>query len=264
MSIYGYANWNLVLWNIILFGLFVLAIPFKRKAERRSGGIYLAFIIALFTEMYGFPLTIFILAWLFGYQNPLTHMSGHILAGIVGEQVFFLIFHPLSEAMMVLGATLIVLGWWKIYKAKGSLVTDGIYALVRHPQYLGFLLITSGMLIQWVTLPTALMWPILVILYYRLAGEEQREMEGRFGREYLEYERKVPKFFPIPTRAAWRTIIVLLSVLFVFSDFIGLVFGLMLGTVGGVSALARNSVRSRWKSIRGMSNEPLETTAGHL
>lgn len=196
MEDYGYGQWSLVIFNVILFGLFVLAIPFRRKGGHHSGGAYLAFIIALFTEMYGFPLTIYILTWLLGYQNPLTHLAGHILAGVVGEDLFFLIFHPLSNVMMLLGAFLIIVGWQKIHAAEGGLVTDGIYAFVRHPQYLGFLLITSGMLIQWITLPTALMWPILVVLYYRLAKEEEKEMEERFGKEYLEYKRKVSMFIP--------------------------------------------------------------------
>jgi len=116
---------------------------------------------------------------------------------VVGEHVFFLILHPLSEVMMVLGAAFIIVGWKKIHKSEDRLITDGIYAYVRHPQYLGFLLLTLGMLVQWVTFLTALMWPILAVLYYRLAKEEEKELEKKFGKEYLEYKRKVPMFIPI-------------------------------------------------------------------
>jgi protein-S-isoprenylcysteine O-methyltransferase Ste14 len=200
MQEYGYGQWFLVIFNIVLFGLFALSIPFKKKSGRRSGSTYLAFITALFTEMYGFPLTIFILAWLFNYQNPLTHESGHIWAGIIGEQVFFTIFHPLSNLMMLFGAILVIIGWRRIHNAKDQMVTGGIYSYIRHPQYLGFLLITSGMLVQWITIPTALMWPILITLYYRLAKEEEKEMEERFGEAYLEYKDHVPMFIPFLTR----------------------------------------------------------------
>jgi len=197
---YGYGYWDLVLINIILFGLFALALPFKKKVGRRSGSAYLTFVIALFAEMYGFPLTIYMLAWVFGYQNPLSHLSGHILAAVVGEEFFFLFLHPLSNVIMLAGATLIIIGWQKIHSSQGRLVTDGVYAYVRHPQYLGFLLITSGMLLQWVTLPTAVMWPILAILYYRLARGEEKEMEEKFGEQYLDYKGKVPMFIPM----LWR------------------------------------------------------------
>jgi len=197
MAEYGYGSWDLVLMNVVLFGLFALTIPFRKKRGRQSASAYLAFIAALYAEMYGFPLTIYILTWLLGYQNPLTHLSGHILAGIVGEDLFFLFFHPLSVIMMLSGILLVVFAWSRIHSAQGALITDGVYAFVRHPQYLGFLLITSGMLVQWVTLPAALMWPILVFLYYRLAKEEEKEMEEAFGKEYITYKRRVSMFVPI-------------------------------------------------------------------
>jgi len=158
-----------------------------------SKGIFLSFIIALFAEMYGFPLTIYILSWLVGYQNPLTHESGHLLDPEFG---MLSPLHFLSILMIGGGILLIVKGWSKIYKAKGSLVTDGIYSYVRHPQYLGIFLTTSGFLLQWVTIPTAVMFPVLVFAYYRLAKREERKMESDFGDEYERYKLTVPMFLP--------------------------------------------------------------------
>gem|GEM_PF-5867595 len=85
--------------------------------------------------MYGFPLTIYILSWLFDYQNPLTRTEGHILSGIIGENIFF--FHPLS-IMMSMGLFLVFFGWQQIHGRSGQLVTEGIYAYIRHPHILEF------------------------------------------------------------------------------------------------------------------------------
>jgi protein-S-isoprenylcysteine O-methyltransferase Ste14 len=194
MAEYGYGNWDLTAINIVLFASFLLLLPLRRKVKRLPSGVYMAFIVAMFAEMYGFPLTIFTLTWLFGYQNPLTHEASHLLP-FVGHNT---IGHITTEVMIIAGVLLIVAGWQKIHNAQGKLVTNGIYSIVRHPQYLGILLITSGLLIQWITIPTAIMWPILLAVYYRLAMMEEKEMEDQFGEAYLEYKRKVFMFVPIP------------------------------------------------------------------
>jgi len=198
MGEYGYEYWGLVVLNIVIFGLFILFIPFKKKVQRLPTSIYLAFIIALYTEMYGFPLTIYVLTWLLGYQNPLTHSSGHILAPIIGEDIFFMMVHPISNIMILAGILLVVFGWQQIHSVQQGLVTTGLYAYVRHPQYLGFLTLTLGMLIQWATLPTLLMWPLLFVLYFRLAKQEEKEMETKFGEEYRRYKGRVSMLIPLP------------------------------------------------------------------
>lgn len=197
MSDFGYNNWILVFINVAFFGGFVLFTLFRKKVAKLPASMYLAFVVALYTEMYGFPLTIYVLSWLFGYQNPLTHVEGHIFAGITGENVFFSVLHPLSSIMMATGILLAIYGWRQIHGSKGRLVMNGIYAYVRHPQYLGILILTIGMLVQWVTIPTLIMWPILAILYYRLARKEEKEIEQKFCREYAEYKAKVPMFLPL-------------------------------------------------------------------
>jgi protein-S-isoprenylcysteine O-methyltransferase Ste14 len=200
MADYGYGLWILVVINIALFGSFLLMLPYRRKSKlaNASKGILSAFIVALFAEMYGFPLTIFILSWLVGYQNPLTHESGHLLYPEFG---MLSPLHFLSIVMIFGGVIFVAKGWSKIYNAKGTLVTDGIYSYVRHPQYVGIYLATSGFLLQWVTIPTAIMFPILLVMYYRLAKSEESEMREQFGEEYNRYCGSVPMFLPKLRRA---------------------------------------------------------------
>ena len=195
---YGYGEWYLAILYAILFSLFLVFVPFRKKMQRLPSSVYLAFVVALYAEMYGFPLTIYALSWLVGYQNPLTHLSGHILASIVGENLFFAVFHPLSDLMIAGGAFLVMLGWSTVHNAKGELVSTGLYAYIRHPQYLGFLVITLGMIVQWTTIPTLIMWPLLALLYYRLARQEEREMQEKFGDVYAKYREKVPMLVPLP------------------------------------------------------------------
>jgi protein-S-isoprenylcysteine O-methyltransferase Ste14 len=173
-----------------------MLLPYRRRdrSTKITKGLLTSFIVALFTEMYGFPLTIYVLSWLIGYKNPLTHESGHLLYPELG---MLSPLHVLSNLMIGAGAVFVISGWSKIYNAKGALVTDGIYSYVRHPQYLGIFLITSGFLLQWITIPTALMFPVLVVMYYRLAKREEEEMETVFGEDYLRYKRTVPMFLPI-------------------------------------------------------------------
>jgi protein-S-isoprenylcysteine O-methyltransferase Ste14 len=148
--------------------------------------------------MYGVPLTMFIFMWLFGFGNVPT--LEFLLSGLLGEDLFYLIFRyfifPATAIIMVIGMLLIIFGWREIFKAKGRLVTTGIYRRIRHPQYLGFLLLTLGMNLEWTTIFTLLLWPVLLIVYYRLAKEEDKENEERFGEEYQKYKRMVPMFIP--------------------------------------------------------------------
>jgi protein-S-isoprenylcysteine O-methyltransferase Ste14 len=191
-------DWGFVALNVVLFSLFVLFIRFRKKIARLPSSIYLAFIVALFAEMYGFPLTMYTLTWLFGSTSP--GCLWYPLAVLTGEELFTSVFLgfilPASNLIIMMGILLIVFGWQKIYGAKGKLVTTGIYGHVRHPQYLGFMLLTLGMNILWIAISSLLLWPVLAVLYYRLAREEDKELEERFGEEYRTYERDVPMLVP--------------------------------------------------------------------
>lgn len=238
MSWYSYEDWNLVLVNILLFALFALTIPFKKKPGRRSGSVYVAFVVALYTEMYGFPLTLYALAWLFGYQSP----DYHLIREIVGPWLYPAI-HPVTDSMVLLGAVLIGFGWWRIYNAKGKLATNDIYAMVRHPQYLGFIILTLGMAIHWITILVVVMWPILVILYYRLARDEEQEMKEQFGLRFVQYAQAVPMFAPIITPAAWQFLIVMVLALALLEGIAGMSVACLVLAVGGIVALVRRVKR---------------------
>jgi protein-S-isoprenylcysteine O-methyltransferase Ste14 len=55
-----------------------------------------------------------------------------------------------------------------------------------------------GFFLQWPTLVTGLMLPVLLVMYWRLANIEEHEVEAIFGDEYRLYARKVPAFLPSP------------------------------------------------------------------
>ena len=201
----AYGLWGLVIINSAIFIMFAFSF-FKPQTSRdwRSFGAFSAFLVALFTEMYGFPLTIYFLSgWLQSrYPNIdwLSHDSGHLLEMMFGWKTFphFGPFHILSFVLIGGGFILISNAWHVLYLAqkRNDLATTGPYAYVRHPQYTGFILVMLGFLVQWPTLLTLAMFPILVWMYVRLAKSEEREATAIFGDSYRRYAAQVPAFMP--------------------------------------------------------------------
>ena len=200
-----YGWWSLVVINSLIF--IVFAFSFTRpKSPRdwRSFGAFSAFLVALFTEMYGFPLTIYLFSgWLssrFPEVNWFAHDSGHLLEMMFGwkDSPHVGPFHLFSAVFIFGGFILLAAAWRALYPAQRLryLATDGPYARIRHPQYAAFILIMFGFLLQWPTLPTAVMFPILVFMYVRLARREEEEARAEFGQEYRRYMARTPAFFP--------------------------------------------------------------------
>lgn len=201
----AYGLWGLVLINSIVFIVFAYSF-FKPQTSRdwRSFGAFSAFLIAMFTEMYGFPLTIYFLSgWLqsrYPNVNWFSHDAGHLLEMIFGWKAnpHWGPFHVLSLMLIGGGFVLLSAAWRVLYDAQRQhrLATSGPYAYVRHPQYLGFILIMLGFLAQWPTLLTLLMFSVLVVMYARLARHEEGEVRADFGDAYDRYAAKTPAWIP--------------------------------------------------------------------
>jgi protein-S-isoprenylcysteine O-methyltransferase Ste14 len=212
----AYGLWSLVFINAAVFIFFALSFA-KPQSSRdwRSFGAFSAFIVALFVEMYGFPLTIYLLSGWLGRRYPgvdlLSHDGGHLWHALFGwsGDPHSDPFHLLSYGLIGGGFWILAAAWPVLYRAQNEhrLATTGPYARVRHPQYLGFILIMAGFLFQWPTLVTLMMFPVLVVMYARLAHREEREALAEFGSAYEAYARTTPRWIPRldRTRRAPRT-----------------------------------------------------------
>lgn len=213
-SFTGYGLWMAVIVNSLIFIIF--AFSFVRPStsrDWRSLGGFSAFILALFTEMYGFPLTIYLLSGWLGSRYPgldiFSHNSGHLwytLLGLKGNPHADPI-HLLSNVLIFAGMFILVSAWRVLHEAqkKRQMATGGLYAYVRHPQYVAFITVMIGFLVQWPTLLTFLMFPVLVWMYGRLARQEERDSIAAFGEAYIRYAQTTPAFFPRLGRAGKAT-----------------------------------------------------------
>jgi protein-S-isoprenylcysteine O-methyltransferase Ste14 len=201
----AYGLWSLVIVNSVVFILFAYSF-FKPQTPRdwRSFSAFSAFLVALFAEMYGFPLTIYFLSgWLqsrFPGVDWFSHDAGHLLEMMFGWKTnpHFGPFHIMSFVFIGGGFVLISAAWRVLYDAQRtrSLATSGPYSYVRHPQYVGFVLVMFGFLLQWPTILTLAMFPVLTVMYVRLAHTEEQDARAASGDAYDRYAAEVPGFVP--------------------------------------------------------------------
>jgi len=201
----AYGLWGLVIINSLVFIIFAFSF-FKPNSPRdwRTFGTFAAFIVALFVEMYGVPLTLYLLAgWLqsrYPQLDPLSHEAGHLWHSLLGSDgdPHFGALHLLSNLLILAGFWLLASAWRVLYRAQqvGELAASGPYARIRHPQYVAFTLIMLGFLLQWPTLLTLLMFPVLVLMYAQLARQEERWAAASFGARWHAYRARVPAFLP--------------------------------------------------------------------
>lgn len=191
-------NWFGVLFFIALYSVALLFVPFYKKMDTKPRGAYIAFIIAFAIEMHGIPFSMYLISWIIGKNLPEGILWGHTFFPAVGFLGMYI-----NIGCAVVALILIINGWYNIYKkywsketGTGKLVTSGVYRLIRHPQYTGLLLLSLGMLIEWVTLPMLIMFPVMIGMYVRLAKREEQDMMREFGDDYKQYMKKTKMFIP--------------------------------------------------------------------
>jgi len=209
----AYGLWSLVIVNSAVFIFFAYTF-FKPQTPRdwRSFSAFSAFLVALFAEMYGFPLTIYFLSGWLQSRYPdvdwFSHDAGHLLEMMFGWKTnpHAGPFHILSFVFIGGGFILISAAWKVLYDAQktGSLATTGPYSYVRHPQYVGFILVMLGFLLQWPTILTLAMFPVLTVMYVRLARTEENDARVASGDAYERYAAEVPGFIPRLSRIFGR------------------------------------------------------------
>lgn len=192
------------MWALALIVIVLVSWAFYRYFAPQSwrewagAGLVQAFIIALYAEMYGFPLTIYLLARFTGLDRE--YVSANLWSTLLGVgETGMLVSMIAGYTLLFVGVGIFFHGWRQVYRARHEhrLVTDGLYRFVRHPQYTGLFLALFGEgIVHWPTLFSVALFPVIVFAYYRLARTEERRLLDEFGDAYRDYRRRVPMFVP--------------------------------------------------------------------
>ncbi len=201
-------EWGLALIMIVIASWILYRYLAPRTWREWAGaGLVQAFIIALYAEMYGFPLTVYFLVRVFGLDRP--YLNANLWSTLLGMgETGMMISMILGYVLLFAGLGVFIEGWREVYRARqeGRLVTDRLYAFVRHPQYLGLLIALFGEgVVHWPTFFSVALFPFIVLLYFLLARKEEHAVLAKFGEEYRAYMNRVPMF--IPRRGEWHRLI---------------------------------------------------------
>ena len=200
--------WGLAIIMIVgISWVFYRYVAPKNWHEWASAGVVQAFIIALYAEMYGFPLTIYLLSRFFGLDRG--DLNASLWSTLLGMgETGMMISMILGYVLVFFGIGIFFQGWRQVHRARqtNALVTEGLYRLVRHPQYTGLFIALFGEgVVHWPTLFSVALFPVIVLAYYMLAKKEEKQVLAEFGDAYRAYQQRVPMF--IPRKSQWRAFI---------------------------------------------------------
>jgi len=191
-------RWGAVIFFVIVYGVALVFLPFYEKMQRKPASVFFAFVLAFAIEMHGIPFSMLLINIIIGRFLPEGILWGHTLIDYIGYWGLYLniIFVIIGLLMIIFGWHAIYHGYWKQVKGKGKVVKTGIYKWIRHPQYAGLLIIGIGMILGWATLTSLLLYPVMILMYLRLAKKEEKDMLEEFGEEYRTYMQSTKRFIP--------------------------------------------------------------------
>lgn len=146
-----------------------------------------------------FPLAIYLFSILIAYPQTFWDDASALLFSphnVVGRVIAFC------------GLLLFLAALIQFLKKRNVLITTGVYSVVRHPQYLGIIILTLGysLMVIWMATPPSLgmaqnvllIWLLQVLGYIALAFYEERCLLQEHKSAYKQYQSKVPFIFPTP------------------------------------------------------------------